>query len=248
MPITIYYQSAAPGSTRGTVLYNGTVTKLLRAALSPAASCAAAAAAMAAAWVNPGLFDTEALAGLICFFFFEILLFLQEFGFAMAVSSRNREVFKSVRHGTFFVYGLAALVLNSTLGSFWPLLLFLARVLPLWLAPGIDFDSLNDADEESADLRAVRYGLLPLLLWGVSFFLGFTMKDASWGLTEEVCKAVAGRLSYVFNWAQPESIPPLIIAAAVYYSLLALGHLFVLGEEGLFMTYLRSNGGLKHLK
>lgn len=196
----------------------------------------------------PSLFDTEALAGLVFFFFFELLLFLHEFGFALAVSSRNREVFKSIRHWTFFVYGLTALVLNGTLGSFWPLLLFLARALPLWLAPGIDFDSLTDADEEEADLRAVRYGLLPLLLWGGSFFLGFTMKAASWGLTEDVVKAVAGRLSYILEWFRPESIVPLMIGATAYYFLLALAHLFVLGEEGLFMAWLRSSGGLKHLK
>lgn len=224
------------------------MAKILRALFSPEVSCAAAALVFGAAWMKPEFIGTEAFPGLIFFYFFELLLFLHEAGFAMAASSRSREVFGSVRHAVFYVYGIAALVLNATLGSLWPLVLFLARALPLWLAPGINFETLTDEDEEWFDLRAVRYGVLPLLLWGESFFLGHIMSGGSGGITREIAAQTSDRMSEIVKWFKPETIAPLIIAGAVYYSLLLLGHLFFLGDEGLFMTYLRRSGRLKHIK
>lgn len=224
------------------------MAKILRALFSPEVSCAAAALAFGAAWMKPEFIGTEALPGLIFFFFFELLLFLHEAGFAMAASSRSREVFGSVRHGVFFAYGIAALGLNATLGSLWPLVLFLTRALPLWLAPGINFETLTEAEEEWFDLRAVRYGFFPLLLWGDSVFLGYIMSGASGGITREIAVQTSDRMSEIVKWFKPETIAPLIIAGAVYYVLLLLAHLFLLGDEGLFMTYLRRHGHLKPIR
>lgn len=222
--------------------------KTLNVIFSAELSCAAAAAAFGAAWLRPGYMGPEALAGLIFFFLFELLLFVNEMAFSMAASERSGMIFSGLRQLVFYLYGITALVLNATLGSLWPLILFLVRVLPLWLSPGVNFDALTDEEIEWRELRAVMYGVLPLLLWGETVFLGVVLRGASGGITREIAVLTSGKLCSIVDWFSPGSIPVLIISGALYYTLMFFGHLIVLGDDGLFVAWLRAKNRLKHIK